>query len=312
MGRDAIIGWRIVSESVGSVAVASAASTSSGVVRDLRQQPVDEVLDRVERQLAVGLDRAGLVRKRRSVGARSDRGTWVRIEARPMLKIVAQGQAGNGMEVASLLQGIAKPAWHAAVTWADVTAEVVWRADEVELVTAVPVRSRGVLSSDPELSERWWATLNTSLDNLAAQHTTRIATPDMEPISQALVSAEINRAFPNRVDTTITDHGWVPAHADLNWANITGPECWILDWEDHGRAPCGLDSATLWISSLIVPNLAKRVHQERKIDLQTRSGRLMALWQCAKIVNDLAGSTDLLLGLASDQAEQIIASLRSE
>lgn len=281
-------------------------------VHDLRKQSVGDVLDRVERDLGVCLDRQALVRKRRSLGACSDRGTWVRVEARPTAKIVAQGQAGNGMEAASLLHGIAKPRWFTAVSWADTAADVVWRADEVELVRAAPVRSRGLLSSDFGLSDQWWSTLNTSLDNLAAQHTTRIATPDTQPISQALVDAEIRRAFPGPVDTTVTDQAWVPAHADLNWANVTSPECWILDWEDHGRAPRGLDSATLWISSLIIPDLAKRVYQERRADLETRPGRVMALFQCAKIVNDLAGTTDPLLDLAAGQAEQLIASLRSQ
>lgn len=278
---------------------------------DLRKQPVDDVLERVERRLDVGLDRATLVRKRRTLGARSQRGTWVRVEARPMAKIAAQGQSGNGTAAAALLNGIAKPEWFGAVSWADTHTQVVWRADEVELVTAPPVRSHGPLSGDPGLSDEWWATLNTSLDNLAQARTTRVATPDTEPIAHALVTTEINRAFPNRVDTSITDHEWVAAHADFHWANLTSPDCWILDWEDHGLAPRGLDAATLWINSLTVPVLAQRVYQERRADLETRSGRVMALFQCAKIVNDLgSGSTDPLIDLAIGVAATLIADLQ--
>ncbi|MGH3867079.1 MAG: hypothetical protein ACRDQ4_13240 [Pseudonocardiaceae bacterium] len=213
--------------------------------RDLRKQSVEDVLSHVESSLNLRLDRQALVRKRRSLGACTDRGTWVRIEARPLAKIAAQGQAGNGMEAAALLHGIAKPAWFTAVSWHDSPGQVLWRADEVELVTAAPVRSNGPLSGDVELSDEWWDTLNTSLDNLARQHTTRVATPDTDTITQALVTTEINRAFPDQVEATVTDHEWVPAHADLNWANLTSPECWILDWEDHGLAPRGLDPATL-------------------------------------------------------------------
>lgn len=80
--------------------------------RDLRTEPVDEVLFHVEAGLGVDLDRESVQRKRRSVGARSDRGTWVRVEARSLAKIAAQGQPANGMEAASLLTGIAKPAWY--------------------------------------------------------------------------------------------------------------------------------------------------------------------------------------------------------
>ncbi len=218
--------------------------------RDLREQSIKDVLDHVESGLRVCLDQQSLVRKRRSAGACTDRGTWIRIEARSLAKIAAQGQTGNGLEAAALLHGIAKPEWYRALCWHDLTGQAVWRADEVELVAAAPVRSGRPLHEDPRFSDAWWNTLNTSLDNLARHHTTRVATPDTEPITQALVSAEINRAFPDQVDTIITDHDWVPAHADLNWANLTSPECWILDWEDHGLAPRGLDSATLWISSV--------------------------------------------------------------
>jgi hypothetical protein len=193
------------------------------VKRDLRKQLVEDVLSHVENSLHLRLDPQTLVRKRRSLGARTNRGTWVRIEARPLAKIAAQGQAGDGIEAAARLYGIAKPEWFNAVSWHDSPGQTVWRADEVELVTAAPVRSSGPLGSDVELSDEWWGTLNASLDSLTRQHTVRVATPDTETITQALVTTEINRAFPDQVDAIITDHEWVPAHADLNWANLTSP-----------------------------------------------------------------------------------------
>ncbi|MBV9139976.1 MAG: hypothetical protein JO115_03500 [Pseudonocardiales bacterium] len=277
---------------------------------DLRKHPVEDVLSHVETSLHIYLDPQTLVRKRRSLGARTNRGTWVRIEARPLAKIAAQGQAGNGIEAAARLYGIAKPTWFTAVSWHDSPGQTVWRADEVELVTAAPVRSSGSLGSDVELSDEWWETLNASLDNLARQHTTRVATPDTETITQALVTTEINRVFPDQVDATITDHEWVPAHADLNWANLTSPECWILDWEDHGLAPRGLDAATLWISSLTVPTLAERVYRERRTDLETRSGKLMALFHCAKVLNDSGAATGPVFELAAGEAAQLVADLQ--
>lgn len=284
-------------------------SSAAPTTKDLRRQAIDDVLDHVEKGLQVRLDRRTLVRKRRSVGAGSDRGTWVRIEVRPVAKITAQGQAGNGMEAAALLGGIAKPAWYRALSWHDPTGHVVWRADEIELVTQGLVRSGGPVPDDVQLSDTWWETLNTSLDNLADQHTTRIATPDTEPISQALVTGEISRAFPELVNLTVTDHRWVPAHADLNWANLTSPKCWILDWEDHGLAPRGLDSATLWINSLSTPPLAERVSHERRADLDTRPGKLMALFNCAKILND-SSVPPSLAEATTREATKLIAELR--
>jgi hypothetical protein len=296
--------------------VAAVPSTGHGHVRlstDLRKEPVEEVVRRVEVGLNVVLDRESEVRKRRSVGARTDRGTWVRIEVRALGRVIAQGQAANGMEAAELLSGISKPAWHAALSWHSRVgeAEVVWRADEVELVAATPIRSRGSLREAPELSDGWWATLNSSLDNLALQRTTRVATPDTETITQDLVTAAIEQAFPNQVDTTITDCEWVPAHADMNWANVTGPDCWILDWEDHGLAPQGLDAATLWVTSLTVPPLAERVYRERRADLETRSGKLMALFHCSKILNDTSAHHSPIFEPVTHEANKLVADLKT-
>lgn len=72
-------------------------SVSTGQAVDLRVQPVGEVLDRVERSLQAGLLPGTMVRKRRSVGARTDRDTWVRIERRLLDKISDQG--GTGLRV---------------------------------------------------------------------------------------------------------------------------------------------------------------------------------------------------------------------
>ncbi|BDH12978.1 hypothetical protein HOK021_41570 [Streptomyces hygroscopicus] len=96
-----------------------------------------------------------------------------------------------------------------------------------------------MVAEDPHLSEEWWA----SLDALATKHTNRIATPDTETLTQELVTGTIHSVFPG-VDTAVAD--WRPAHADLNWANVTAPVFCVFDWEDWGMAPCGLDAANLW------------------------------------------------------------------
>lgn len=289
------------------------ADTSSGQTRgvdDLRKQPVDALINEVRARLGVRFDESTVVRKRRSVGARSDRGTWVRIEARPRDNVAAQGQVNNGMEASALLDGIAKPQWYRAVSWVDESADVFWRADEIELITAPAAKPIGYPLREPELSPGWWRTLNNSLDNLARQHTTRVATPDTQSITQNLVTETIDRAFPGQVDTTLTDEPWVPAHADLNWSNLTAPDCWILDWEDLGLAPRGLDAATLWMTSLMVPTLAERVYQERRVDLDTRSGKLMALFYCVKALNDSHFATDPVYEPTAQHAAKLVADLR--
>lgn len=92
-------------------------STPSARSVDLRVEPVDNVLDHVARSLQVELGRDAVVRKRRSVGARTDRRTWVRIERRGLDRIGVQGW--NGTECASRLEGIAQPVWRGCVVWRD-------------------------------------------------------------------------------------------------------------------------------------------------------------------------------------------------
>jgi hypothetical protein len=72
-----------VSPEAPSAAVDPDASVQeSAAWADLRLQPgdmvVDQVIARVETALRVRLDRETMLRKRRTVSARSDRGTWVR------------------------------------------------------------------------------------------------------------------------------------------------------------------------------------------------------------------------------------------
>jgi hypothetical protein len=281
-------------------------SVSTGQAIDLRVQPVDDVLDRVERSLQVRLLPDTVVRKRRSVGARTDRGTWVRTERRLLDKITDQGW--NGTECAARLEGIAQPVWHGCVVWRDADERVMWRADETALLPGAPVGA-AVLSVAPELTDEWWDALNTSLDALAAQDTRRVATPDTVTVSQALVTESIRGVFSDDFDTTV--ERWVPAHADLNWANMTAPAFSLFDWEDWGNAPLGLDSTSLWASSLAVPALADRVRHERRSDFESRDGKLMTLFVCSKILGPNAHPEDPRLKPAQRMAEQAIKELQA-
>lgn len=222
-----------------------------------------------------------------------------------MDKIGVQGWNGN--ECAARLEGIAQPAWQGCVVWRDAYEPVMWRADETELLPGTPIGT-AVLSEDPELPKEWWQAFNSSMSALAAQDTRRIATPDTVTITQALVTESIRGAFTADLDTTV--ERWVPAHADLNWANVTAPTFCLFDWEDWGNAPRGLDSASLWGSSLAVPALADRVRQERRRDFESRDGKLMTLFVCSKILGPGAHPEDPRLEPARRMAEQIVAELQ--
>ncbi|WKX14081.2 hypothetical protein [Streptomyces sp. NL15-2K] len=270
---------------------------------DLRVQPVDEALVRVERALGVRVAPETVVRKRRTVGARTDRNTWVRIERRPLEKVTGQGW--NGTECAALLDGIAKPAWLQGLSWSDPAGAAMWRADETELLPGEPVDPNSVLA----LPDEWWEALNTSLDALTAHHTTRIATPDTVAITQVGVTEAIKATFREVSDTTIRE--WSPAHADLNWANVTASRFCLFDWEDWGMAPRGLDAAWLWGNSLAFPEVAERVRRERSQDLESRDGKLMSLFFCTNILGPHAYPDDPRRGLAQSETKRIVAELQA-
>ncbi|KPI25167.1 hypothetical protein OV320_8372 [Actinobacteria bacterium OV320] len=272
---------------------------------DLRRESLDGVLDRVERSLQVRLDRETVVCKRRTVGARTDRDSWVRVERRGFDRIGAQGW--NGPESAAVLSGVVMPSWYAGFSWREPGEPVMWRADEMELVNAAPVGQAALVIEDPRLQDAWWSALSASLDALATQSAPRVATPDTETITQELVTRTLGEVFPEVTDTTLEE--WRPAHADLTWANVTGPEFCMIDWEDWGMAPRGLDAATLWGHSLAVPALAERVWSERRPDLESRSGLLMALFFCAKVAGPHAHPEDPRLEPARKEAARLIAEL---
>ena len=271
---------------------------------DLRKHRFDDVIDRVQRAFDTRFDMSSEVRKRRSIGFRTHRATWVRIEAQPVEKM---GQRYlNGVEVASILEGVAKPAWHGAVSWIQSADCLLWHADETDFVEASVVKPGGTLTVDPGLPQSWWADFNRSMDALAGHVTARAATPTLTPMTQERFTATIHKIFPE-VDTTIDE--WTAAHGDFAWANITAPEFCILDWEDWGMAPRGFDAAYLHNASLAVPALADRICDERRADMDSRTGRLCQLYMCARVIDAPPDWSGPLLEPAKRIARDVLNSL---
>lgn len=242
---------------------------------DLRRAAVEDVVDRVEKSLHTRLEHEGSVVKRRSMGFRTDRASWVRIECRGFERLDGQGW---GLEAAAVLAGVPIPEWRASISWLDPARRVVWRADESQLIEQAPI---GRSAAAALLPDSWWAEFDAAMDALAETSTTRLATPDLEPISVERVRAAIANVFPG-ANAPIEE--WTTAHADLSWANMTSPELWILDWEDWGRAPRGLDAANVWFGSLAMPGLADKVLDRRRADLESATGRTMRLFKCAELL----------------------------
>lgn len=238
-----------------------------------------------------------------TAGFRTDAGTWVRVQWRRPWKLYAPAWAGS--ECASVLRGVTKPDWFQTASWRDDGRDVVWRADEMELVSSAVINSTGVIANDPELPDSWWASLRASLAALAENDIDRVG------VRQEHLSLRINQVFPDEVDTTVDE--WVTAHADLHWGNLTAPDCYLLDWEDWGAAPRGRDAVSLWGVSLLVPELADRVQREYETDLQTRSGKLAQLLFCSNVIRVNAKRADPspLVSPAKRVADRLLAELRA-
>ncbi|GLV85668.1 hypothetical protein Slala03_53570 [Streptomyces lavendulae subsp. lavendulae] len=118
----------------------------------------------------------------------------MRIERRGFERIDPQGW--NGTEAAAVLQGVAMPEWYQGVAWRERGEPVIWRADELELMTSPSVGQSSLVLDDPGLPDAWWEAWNASLDALAAQRAPRLATPDTVTITQEQVTQTLTEAFP--------------------------------------------------------------------------------------------------------------------
>ncbi|AHH98686.1 hypothetical protein [Kutzneria albida] len=265
---------------------------------DLRTEPHHDVLDHVDTTLGLTTDRAAVIHGNYGVteGMPTSSGTWVRIQRRPRHRL--SEQSWIGAEAASTLTGVSRPDWYRSVVWTDTDRDVVWRADELELVSSPVI---GDTTTATRLPDSWWTGLHTNLDALARNSTTRVG------MRQEHLTRRVNEVFPG-VDTSIEQ--WRTAHADLHWANLTR-DGHLLDWEDWGAAPRGLDAAYLWGASLPVPDLADRVLREFTHDLATREGRLARLLLCANIIRIATkqDATTPLLQPAKHAAHELLTEL---
>ncbi|RZS36342.1 hypothetical protein EV193_10723 [Herbihabitans rhizosphaerae] len=269
-------------------------------VIDVREEQHDDVLDRVESALGVRLDRSSVVYGEHGAteGFRTIAGTWLRVERRGRWRI--NSAAWVGLEASASIRGVQSPDWFQGVTWIDSKRNVVWRADEVELIPSPPV---GDLATASALPDTWWAGLRESLAALAAHQTERVG------VRQTHLTKRITEVF-SGVDTTVYD--WTTSHTDLHWSNLT-VDGHLLDWEEWGTAPRGYDAACLWQASLPSPMLTERVQNEFATDLQTHSGKLSQLMLCANAIRIASkrGTPTALSEPAKAASAELLADLRS-
>jgi hypothetical protein len=199
----------------------------------------------------------------RSIGSRVrdvDGDRWLRVVTSHSMW--ANGEFWTGNLDASAIYGVPKPRVLQVHEWTEQT-----RSIRAELMTFIPARvcsDTQELRDELDLADEWWTSLRHALDVLAAHQTERVGATQ-EGISRRLLAF-----FGDRIDPTVTT--WNTAHGDLQWANLTAPAAYLLDWEGWGIAPAGYDAATLYCYSLLTPDTARRVYETFADILDTPDG----------------------------------------
>lgn len=266
---------------------------------DLRRAGCAFAVARAEHELGVRLDAARAVVKRRTWSALSDRGTWVRLQVWPVDHPAVDHVPG--VVAASALVGVPRPAWYRGVHWA--IDELLWRADELEFVTQSPVIPAGTVTVEPCLSDGWWRDMACALDAVA----TTVAQLPQQTVTQRRFTDRIAGVFGADVDTAVAQWGGV--HGDMAFANLTAPELCLLDWEEFGCGPVGLDHARLWADSLAVPGLAARCATEFAAYLDTWQGLLCCAYSVVPLLDLPAGEP--LRAPAECAAQHVAEELRA-
>lgn len=200
----------------------------------------------------------------------SDR-AWLRVMEAPADKAGGKLWTGTAQADTVLPAAIPRPRLLRSADW---TRDGYAYRAELSAYVSAPVCSRSPdLTEQIALPDAWWSRLRYACHTV----TTTPAPKDRQPvITQNYVHRAISRYLRDTgTDTTV--RRWSLAHGDLHWANLTGPELTILDWEGFGPAPYGFDAAHLHAYSLPIPELAARVRETFADILQTSDGWLAEL-----------------------------------
>lgn len=211
----------------------------------------------------------------RSIGARAH-GTqgkyWVRVVTEHHRWAMGDFWTGNADSRA--VAGVPKPEVIDMEEWDDASDRV--RAELMNLMPGHVCSTTSEIHEAPPVSASWWEELRTSLGRVAVTSTERVA------VGQESVTRRLSVFFGDAVDPTVRE--WSTAHADLHWNNLLAPELGMVDWEGWGRAPVGLDAATLYCHSLLVPDTAACVRAAFGDQLASPDGVRSQLYVIARLL----------------------------
>jgi hypothetical protein len=211
----------------------------------------------------------------RSVGAATagaDGPRWLRVVTEDIRW--AHGDWWTGNSDANVINGITKPVVLSTSEWEEGPRRI--RADVMTLVPGHPCSTTDILTAGLDLPAQWWLDLRRSLDAVTATRTSR------ECVNPGQLADRVRRFG---AATDLSTVGWETAHGDLHWANLFQPRFAIIDWEWWGRGPVGLDAATLYCYSLLMPGTAQRVHDTFHDVLNSPQGAMAQLYACARLLS---------------------------
>lgn len=199
---------------------------------------------------------------------------WLRVVSEHQQYVGGDFWTGNTDATAAVI-GVVKPEVLRCWEWDD--GEHRLRAELMTLLSGRHCSATPELRESLPLPESWWRGLHVSLKALTQTDTERVH------LTQADLAHRIRVFFGDRVaDPTVTS--WAAAHTDLHWANLMAPEAALVDWEGWGLAPAGFDAATLYLHSLLVPEMTTRVAAEFADLLTARDGLLAQLYVTGRML----------------------------
>ncbi|GAA2061061.1 hypothetical protein GCM10009839_84980 [Catenulispora yoronensis] len=202
-----------------------------------------------------------------SVGSKARRDEdnyWLRVRRAHLLTWTPRRL---GYVESTAVHGVPKPVVIDSTQWFD--APNIVRAEVLSFVPATVISPSLHLKTVPALSDTWWSALSDAVKNLAD-------TPTLRDTAHVLDDVPFLRRFYGREIPEPTD--WATEHEDPHWANITGPDLHILDWDFWGRQPRGFTVAGLYCTSLGVPDVSDRLLQEFPGLLNSPSGKWSILY----------------------------------
>jgi hypothetical protein len=212
----------------------------------------------------------------RSIGAPAEHPAgvaWLRVGVEHLRWILAEdvGAHWSGIPDSNHIIGIPRPEVLASTEWDELgpvgqDEDRRIRADVMRRLPGHPCSPTEALRDIPDVPDAWWTELRSALDALRRTPTVRFANRVGKP------SRKVMDVFGREVAEALAPQQWETTHGDLHWANVLCPQLGLLDWELWGIGPASYDAATLYMFSMLAPDIAQRVSATFTDVLDTPSG----------------------------------------